>query len=292
MSSDKSLNIGGDFNDTNQWLSAFYALPKEKKLDKKSLSHIIYKNILQNVSLHYLESNLNYSFVHKKNLIRSLTQKTFALEIDPAFEVFSHNEQWEFVGDSLLNFMVAKKLLKLFPELSEGDLSKIRGALVNETSLAKLAEVLDLGRGLFLGRGEFLSGGKSKESLLANAFEAILAGIYYDSGQNMNVLEEVFEGIIEKYNRFVKKDFYSLEHLDIFDSKSKLQERSIALFGVYPSYKSAPHPYKPSEFLVELWIGGQKIAEKEGSSKRKLEKDLAHCALKELENSSVSILNK
>jgi ribonuclease-3 len=150
---------------------------------------------------------------------------------------------------------------------------------VNEYSLASLAEVLSLDENIFLGKGEFKNAGNKKESLLADAFEALCAAIYLDSNESLETLEKTLIVIIDKFEIHSGKTFFSLNHLESFDSKSQLQELTVALFQMRPEYKSQSS--SEGEFLVELWVGERKLAEGHGPSKKKLEKELARVVLDE-----------
>lgn len=257
------------FSDVHSWLNAFYAEASLKKFDQTNLYHIISHEI----SFHKLEQKIHYKFQDKKNLILALTQSTFCYEMKES--QLSSNERLEFLGDSLINFIVGKNLYDRYKDNNEGDLSKLRGALVNEEKLAELARVIALGDFIFLGKGELRSNGANKDSILADAFEALFGAIYFDSKNNMLVLEEVFNGITNQQN-----NFYSFEQINVFDTKSKLQETTMSLHGVFPTYRGSELP-DHSGFSVEVWLGERKLAEMSGPSKKKVEKLLAKKILDE-----------
>lgn len=257
------------FSDVHSWLNALYAEASLKKFDQSKLYHIISHEI----SFHKLEERINYKFKDKKNLILALTQSTFCYEMKESSLL--SNERLEFLGDSLINFIVGKNLYDLYKDNNEGDLSKLRGALVNEEKLAELARTISLGSFLFLGKGEMRSKGAEKDSILADAFEALFGAIYFDSQNNLKVLEDVFNGIVRN-----QKNFYSFAQIDAFDTKSKLQETTMALFGVFPTYKSHELPAHAG-FSVEVWLGEKMLASMSGSSKKKIEKLLAKKILDE-----------
>ncbi len=258
----------------HQWLGVIYseALQKENLLSVATFA--------QFSSIINLQKSIQYSFIKNELLIQALTQSTFCYEFNQLnlTPIFS-NERLEFLGDSLVNLIMAKILFKKFPKSPEGELSKLRGALVNENSLASLAEVLSLDENIFLGKGEYKNAGNKKESLLADAFEALCAAIYLDSNESLETLEKTLLVIINKFEIVSGKPFFSLNHLESFDSKSQLQELTVALFQMRPEYKSQVS--NVGEFLVELWIGERKLAEGFGPSKKKLEKELARVVLDE-----------
>lgn len=257
------------------WLGALYAENSQKNV----LLDIDFNFLLNIESINSLQSLIAYNFKNKDLLINACTQSTFCYEFKylKNSSIIS-NERLEFLGDSLVNFLVAKILFNLYPNSNEGELSKLRGALVNENSLSKLANSIGLGENLLLGKGEYKNFGNLKESLLADAFEAICGAIFLDSGENSEVLEKVFINIVKKYEIDSGQIFFSLEKLELFDSKTQLQELSVSLFQLLPTYKFSEIK---NGFNVELWIGDRKLAEATGPSKKKLEKELARFVLDE-----------
>ena len=254
------------------WLDALYEEASRKILLKNLDASLI--TLIP--SIQNLEKNIGYQFKDKNLLVKALTQSTFCYEFKGLN--LSSNERLEFLGDSLVNFIIAKILYKLYPSHNEGDLSKLRGALVNEIALSKLAEMVSLGENLLLGKGEHKNQGLKKASILADAFEALSAAIYLDSGNDIGILEKSLENIIAKYETSSGKSFFALSKLEHFDTKTMLQEISMSLFQVHPTYKSVE---VDNGFKVELWIGDRKLAEASGVSKKKLEKELARVVLDE-----------
>ena len=258
------------YSSVHQWLAALYSEASQKNNQLFGSIHID--------SLKVLESKINYNFKNINHLINSLTHSTFCYEFKDRSQFIS-NERLEFVGDSLVNFATAKILFKKYPNEKEGELSKLRGALVNEHSLSKLAMSINLGDYLLLGKGEFKNKGHLKESLLADAFEALCASVYFDSDESYETLEKVFLTIVEHYEKQSHlESFFSIEHLEQFDPKTKLQEITMALFQVHPKYISTE---MTNGFRVELWIGERLFAETIGVSKKKAEKELARVVLDE-----------
>lgn len=247
------------------WLHAFYFEASLKKFDQNELYHII----SQEINFEKLEKNIHYKFQDKKNLISALMQSTFCYEMKGV--TLSSNERLEFLGDSLINFIVGKNLYHLYLNNDEGDLSKLRGALVNEAKLAELARAIGLGEYIFLGKGELKSSGFDKDSILADTFEALFAAMYFDS-QKMEVLEEVFKIIVSLYEEKNQRPFYTLQELEVFDTKSKLQELVMARHGQFPTYKATEFP---GGFSVQVWVGDKLLLEMDGPSKKKIEKLLA-----------------
>ena len=256
------------FDSVNDWLVTFFNQEVKNKVD---LPHSGSTH-----SLFSVQQKINYKFENESILRQAFTHSTFSHEFHEL--QIPSNERLEFLGDSILNMIVAKEIYQLFPELSEGELSKIRGALVNESSLAKLAESIELGSNLFLGKGEFKSHGEKKSSLLADSLEALIAAVFIDSNENLNRVSQVFAQIIKTYEIKQKTSFYQVEALENFDSKSKLQEVVMALYQVHPEYRSVE---LKNEFSVELWIGEKMCAAMTGPSKKKIEKELARLVLLE-----------
>jgi len=256
------------YSSVHLWLDALYANIKESKVSKEALQRLPHFE-----SVKKIQSTLQYPFKNHEHLITALTHSTFCYEFDVA-----SNERLEFLGDSLVNFIVAKILYKKFPASNEGELSKLRGALVNEHSLSLLAKSISLGENLLLGKGEFKNNGQLKESLLADAFEALCAAIYLDSSESTDILEKTLLIIIGNYELQSGKDFFAIKNLEQFDSKTQLQELVVALFQVFPVYKSRE---ENNGFTVELWVGDRVLASAFGASKKKLEKELARLVLDE-----------
>lgn len=256
------------FINTQSWLSALYAQPSQKKMDGNDFDETAYKKI----NFENLENKIKYKFLDRKKLITALMQSTFCYEMKDFH--FSSNERLEFLGDSLINFIVGKNLFQIYEKTDEGELSRLRGALVNEEKLAELARLIDLGNYLFLGKGEFKSGGSDKNSLLADTLEALFAAIYFDSKNDLSRVEHVWDEVISLYEEKGQNNFYSLTQLEMYDTKSKLQELTMARYGLLPVYKNKELP-RQEGFSVEVWLGEKLLAKMSGHSKKKIEKLLA-----------------
>lgn len=147
-------------------------------------------------SLAELEERLGHHFQHVPLLERALTHSSYANERGPGHE-HEHNERQEFLGDAVLQLCVSWELYTRFPHAREGDLSRLRASLVSTTSFARMARLTGIDRVLFLGRGEEAQGGRSRDSVLSDAFEAVLAAIYEDGGYEAAraTVARVFEGL-------------------------------------------------------------------------------------------------
>ena len=256
------------YDSVNVWLNAFFNQEVKEKVDLP--------NSGSTQSLLSIQEKINYKFRNETLLCQAFTHSTFSHEFGELS--IPSNERLEFLGDSILNMIVAKEIYLRFPELSEGELSKIRCALVNESSLAKLASSIEIGKNLFLGKGEFKSHGEQKASLLADSLEALIAAIFIDSKENLGIVSQVFTQIIKNFEAQQKCQFYQIELAENFDSKSKLQEVVMALYQIHPEYKCVD---LKNEFSVELWIGNKMCASMNGTSKKKIEKELAKLVLTE-----------
>jgi ribonuclease-3 len=219
-----------------------------------------------------LEQKVGYSFRSRALLDRALTHRSFANE--RAAENCRHNEAMEFLGDSVLGFVVSAWLLEQFPELSEGKLSKIKSYLVSGASLVELSEELDLGRYILLNRGEEKTGGRRKRALLADAYEALIGAIYIDGG-------------VAVADKFLRREMrYKLKAIDPAamigaDYKSALQERLQASGLPSPEYVviEVLGPDHRRTFRVELRIAGCALTLGEGHTIKIAQQEAARDAL-------------
>ena len=226
-----------------------------------------------------LEHRVGYHFRDPGLLEHALTHTSRANE-DVSGGVFD-NESLEFLGDAVLGFAIADLLFRRFPERDEGWKSKIKAALVSTASLARLAEGLNLGEHLLLGRGEEKTGGRRKQALLADGYEALIAAIYLDGG-------------IEQATAFIARQFagqinQAREPEAVFrDFKSALQERVQSGGDPVPEYhvlaETGPDHFKL--FQVEVRVGGKPLAEARGRSKKEAEQEAARLALDRLNQPS------
>jgi ribonuclease-3 len=223
-----------------------------------------------------LERTLGYRFRDPGLLEHALTHTSRANE-DVSGGVFD-NESLEFLGDAVLGFAIADLLFRKFPSRDEGWKSKIKAALVSTASLARLAEGLNLGDHLLLGRGEEKTGGRKKQALLADGYEALIAAIYLDGGTDhaTGFIQRQFADLIEEARApdMVNRDF-----------KSALQERVQSHGGPLPEYvvvgETGPDHHK--RFQVEVRVGGEPLADAPGRSKKEAEQEAARRALEKLQ---------
>jgi ribonuclease-3 len=207
-----------------------------------------------------LETALGHSFANRDLLIRALTHRSIVHERAPA--TATDNEQFEFLGDAILGFVVSDVLLAMHPDFPEGKLSKLKAHLVSASHLHEVAARLQLGEFLLLGRGEEMSGGRGKKALLANAVEALIAALYLDGGMDPArafILQEIVGGA-EPLN----------EATPAADYKSALQELAQALKLPQPRYAIVEErgPEHAKMFLVEARVGREWVSRAEGLSKK------------------------
>lgn len=250
-----------DCASVKNWLNALYSNNLDQNQNNFSIK-----------SLHELQLNLGYQFQDIKLLIQALTHKSYAHENKTL--LLENNERLEFLGDSVVNLIVTNILFQKFSDLSEGELSKLRVTLVNENSFYELSKILNLSENIFIGRGEFKNEGYDRQSVLSDAFEAVLGAIYFEKG--LDVCTKVFLNIIDRFEEVSGRPFINIESASTYDSKSQLQEKTMQLYKKVPVYKSIE---VDGGFKVELWINEKKISELSGNSKKKIEKELAKLAL-------------
>jgi ribonuclease III len=221
-----------------------------------------------------LQKELEYRFKDASLLIRCLTHVSYNDDKN-----LGHNEVLEFLGDAVLDLAISDLLMRRFPERSEGDLSRMRAALVNSSVLAEKATMLNLGELLRLGKGEERSGGRSKPSILAGAFEALLGAVYRDGG---------YEAARHLVERYFATDVGE-KKLGLQDYKTRLQEISQMLFREPPVYRlvSEKGPDHAKSFVTEIAVGGKVLGKGEGRSKKQSEQEAAKQALDELQKEIV-----
>lgn len=223
--------------------------------------------------LRAVETALAYRFKNPALLDQALTHRSFTHEAPG--EAAGDNERLEFLGDAVLDLGISSILMKNFPDYQEGRLTKLRSSLVNDRSLARLAQRLDLGDHLRLGKGEEGTGGRKKSSVLANTLEALLAAVYLDAGfdQSLEMIADLFSPLLEAGEDFLGGD-----------SKSAIQELCQSRFNQAPCYTLLDEygPDHAKTYLISLSINGRQLAEGTGRSKKEAEQDAARIALEEL----------
>jgi ribonuclease III len=224
-----------------------------------------------------IEQNLNYRFNAKSLLEEALRHSSFVNEqADPDLR---DNERLEFLGDAVLNLIIGHILMQRYPELKEGDLSRTRANLVNESQLAKIARSIDLGSYIRLGKGEIQTKGSDKNSILADTFEAIIAAIYLDGG-----FDAAFRIIETNFLPLLNSHHPASNH---HDYKSMLQELAQEQQGAIPQYTVIREegPDHDKTFWIALNVFDIE-AQGSGKSKKTAEQDAARQAIEILNKES------
>ncbi len=216
-----------------------------------------------------IQLRLSHTFKDEDLLKRALTHRSYANENKNT----SHNERLEFLGDAVLGLVVSEHLMKICPDSAEGDLSRLRAAVVSEPALASVAREIGLGEFLLLGKGEDQSGGRNKDSLLADSLEALIAAVYLDAGKDA---AEAF--VIRIFDAVITKTCSIGTSLDY---KTSLQEICQERLKQLPEYRvvSETGPDHQKEFEIEVWINGQLSGRGIGKSKKEAEQGAAKEAL-------------
>jgi ribonuclease-3 len=221
-----------------------------------------------------LQKTLKVRFRHPALLEQALVHSSYANE-NPTLAPAS-NERLEFLGDAVLGFVIAEELYKRFPQFSEGEMTRLRSALVQRDALAGTAKAIKLGDYLYLGRGEEASGGRLKLANLSGALEAIIAAIFLDRGLATArdfILRTTRQQLEEVPSRGVEADY-----------KSRLQEIIQSRQQPMPSYKvvEATGPAHRRRFTVEVRVGKKALGRGSGKSKNAAETEAARTALEKL----------
>ncbi len=218
-----------------------------------------------------VELRLGHRFADAALLRLALVHRSFASE----YEGEVTNERLEFLGDAVLSLTVAEELYRSW-DLSEGEMAKVRAAVVNEASLAAVARGLGLGEALLLGKGEEASGGRSKASILADAMEAVLGAVFLDGG-----LDAARRLVRQRWGELLAARADAPGRLDY---KTRLQE-VLARDGRVPEYEvEGEGPDHAMTFTAQVRIGGEVVSSGSGSSKKRAEQDAARRALEQLRN--------
>jgi ribonuclease-3 len=221
------------------------------------------------------EQALNLTFSDKALLQRALTHRSYLNE-NPDYPL-EDNERLEFLGDAILDFITGEYLYHHFPEMPEGYLTNLRSALVRTETLAQFAINLKLGDYLFLGRGEEESGGRKRQAILCDAFEALIGALYLERGMDY-ARQFVCKMIEPALEEILSSDTYK-------DAKSQLQEMAQSHFQLTPTYRTIKEegPDHAKEFTVEAVIGYKAYGRGIGFSKQAAAQAAAQEALETLQ---------
>ena len=217
------------------------------------------------------ESSINYTFKNKRNGILALTHSSYSNE--NKHENVPSNERVEFLGDAILNLVISEKIYKDYPQLNEGEMTKVRATIVCESSLMKCSNNIGVGDFLLLGKGEELTGGRTRTSILSDAFEAIIGSIYIDGGMESGrkfTLEQMGPLIQDSINGALFLD-YKTQFQEVVQKKgeSKIQYRIIDEKG----------PDHNKIFVTQVTVDNKVMGVGEGKSKKESEQNAARKAL-------------
>jgi ribonuclease-3 len=216
------------------------------------------------------ENKLGYRFRNIELLKQALTHKSFRNEIKKSEP---DNEKLEFLGDAVLDLALSEFLMNLYITDHEGQLSKKRASLVNETALTELAEELKLPEVLRLGKGEEATGGREKPRILSSALEALFGAIFTDSGYEVasDLIKDLFS---KRVNRLLEVPDYRQDY------KTRLQEVIQKRRKTTPKYEllDTTGPEHEKTFIVQVSVGDEGLATGQGKSKKQAEQDAANVA--------------
>ncbi len=205
---------------------------------------------------------LKQAFIHRSYINENLST------------TLSHNERLEFLGDAVLELIVTDFLYKKYPNYTEGELTALRSALVNAVIISEVAAKIGMNDCLLLSKGEAKDGGKARQYILANTYEAYVGAMYLDQG--INIADKfVRRTLLLKTDEIVNKKLWR-------DAKSLVQEKAQELVNITPAYKvlNESGPDHDKHFTVGIYFGGSLIAEGKGQSKQEAEQKAAESALK------------
>lgn len=221
-----------------------------------------------------LQSIVGYTFNEIERLRQAVTHSSFANEHRNMY--IKDNERLEFLGDAILDLIISEYLFNKYKEMPEGDLSKIRASIVCEASLAKIARKINLGEYILLGKGEEMTGGRTRASILADAFEAVTGSIFVD-GKFEDVREFLQRTLINEVDDISIQDLYT-------DYKTLLQENIQRESTLPIRYEVVEEkgPDHDKNFYVAVYHGEVSLGKGVGKSKKEAEQDAAKIAIDNL----------
>ncbi len=224
-------------------------------------------NMYKQDELKKLEEKIGYEFKEKGLIMQALTHSSFSNE--QKINKFKNYERLEFLGDAVLELLSSRFFFETYPDMSEGQMTRLRSSMVCELALAFCARDLSLGDYILLGKGEEATGGRKRDSIISDVMEAVIGAIYLDGG-------------IEEADKFVKKYILSdLEDKQLFyDSKTILQEK-VQKEGKSLAYElvSESGPDHDKIFIVEAVIDGKTVGKGQGRNKKTAEQQAAYQVL-------------
>lgn len=222
------------------------------------------------------EKKINYQFNDKEKIKLAFTHSSYANEHRNT--ISENNERLEFLGDAVLDMIVSEYIYKKFPKMPEGELTKLRAGVVCEGYLAKIAREFDFGKYLLLGKGEECTGGRNRDSILADAFEAVIGAICLDGG--IDAVGKYIMSFMEKAIDDMKINFRTL------DCKTHLQEiiQKNSKNPIVYKIIDEKGPDHDKVFVAEVYHDNNTLGIGEGKSKKEAEQNAAYNALEKIEN--------
>lgn len=219
-----------------------------------------------------LQETLGIKFKHSNLLNEALIHSSYAYQHRLPFS----NERLEFLGDVIINLVVTEYLFKNYPSFEEGELAKIRSTIINKASIASIAKKIRMGNYLLLGKSEEKGGGREKDSILADAFEALIGAVYVDQG-----LRKVKKLLLHLF----EEKLSSIKVEESKDPKTKLQELTVQRYKVYPRYLVTKEegPDHSKTFEVKVFVKDKVFGEGIGRSKKEASIKAAEDALRRME---------
>lgn len=231
---------------------------------------------MKKLDLTVLEKVMGYCFNDKSILMKALSHSSYANENKSLG--YESNERLEFLGDAVLELISSSYIFKQFLLMPEGEMTKLRAGAVCETTLAKKAREIDLGKWIMLGKGEEITGGRERDSILADAFEAVIGAVYLDGG--IEKAEEYVLGILSSEIELLKDNFRTM------DCKTRLQEliQQDTKEAIIYTIIGEEGPDHNKVFTAQVENKGQILGTGKGKNKKEAEQNAAYDALGKIEN--------
>ncbi|GAB4381291.1 MAG: ribonuclease III [Calditrichia bacterium] len=249
-------------------------IKKDKNKGKNKTEDTIQSSPDEAEIIQTFQKKFNYRFKDPSLITTAFKHRSY-LNVSNEERVAS-NERLEFLGDAVLDLVITHFLFEKFPKRTEGQLSKIKSILVSKPVLAEVAAELSLGNLLLMNRGEEKTGGRQRQSILADALEAVIGAIYLDQGMD-EAREFISKYLLVKFRSVIQRELYK-------NYKSILLEYAQSKNGKPPEYKVIEEsgPDHDKEFVVGVYMNGKKISTGKGKSKKAAEQEAAKIAVRDL----------
>lgn len=229
--------------------------------------------MLNRQELKKFENTIGYKFEDLEIITQAFIHRSYINENQKSG--LSHNERLEFLGDAVLELVVTDFLYEKYPNKTEGELTAHRAALVNAVTLAEVASEIGVNNLMLLSKGESKDTGRARQTILADAFEAVIGALYLEGGY-IAARRFIDKFLLAKAEEVIKRGMLK-------DAKSKVQEKAQEIFSVTPSYKVVREsgPDHDKKFIVAIYFGTDKVAEGDGKSKQEAEQRAAQKAIED-----------